>query len=156
MSPVLIIGYGSTLRGDDALGPMVAERLEEMLGDCVTVEIRQSLTPELTMDISQAELVLFIDCSVEGKPGTVRCRRVTAGGESNLAMVHFLDPSGMMTWTKKLYGGTPRAYTLSATGATFDFGEELSPAVAEAMPKLIDKALSLIEKSFVKEPACHA
>src|ERR1035438_8523471 len=62
MSRVLILAYGNPLRGDDAFGWRVAERLLELPPD-PSVEILRlhQLTPELMDPLSRADLALFID-----------------------------------------------------------------------------------------------
>ena len=49
----LVIGIGNLLRGDDAVGPMLATRVS---GRCV-----HQLTPELAAELAPLERVLFID-----------------------------------------------------------------------------------------------
>ena len=76
---VLVIGYGNSIRGDDAFGPLVAERLEQTLqADRVEVLSRHLLTPELAADVRDASLVIFIDASSDGPVGQTVCRRITA------------------------------------------------------------------------------
>ena len=82
---VLVIGYGNPLREDDGIGWRVVEEIEngeivgvlQSLGNCQleTVAVHQ-LLPELAGDVSEAELVIFVDASVEGKPGTIAVREL--------------------------------------------------------------------------------
>ena len=70
----LILACGNTLRGDDGAGPWLAawseERFREETG--LRVVVRQQWAPELAEEIARAGSVLFIDCSVESDPGSVR------------------------------------------------------------------------------------
>lgn len=159
---VLIIGYGSGIRGDDALGPRTAEMLSHIAGDRfdgdpVTVLSRASLTPELAADLAEASLVIFIDCAATGVVGELVEREVAATDDSTVAMVHFLDPSGLLYWARSLFGRAPRAVTLSVAGASFEISDELSPPLAAALPGLVERAIALSSEHLQTDrSACHA
>lgn len=97
---LLVIGYGNSLRGDDALGPVVIERLRARFdtprwnqqprdglrpatgdgkSEPATSSIESNiellschqLTPELAAHVACFELVLFVDASAVGVPGAV-------------------------------------------------------------------------------------
>jgi hydrogenase maturation protease len=130
MSSIYVIGYGSTLRGDDAFGPIVAERLmERIVEDDVRIDICQGLTPDLALPLAQADVAIFIDCSAAGVVGELVQRRVEPSESKAMSMVHFLDPEALLAWSMKLYGRVPVAHVLTTAGATFDIAEQLSPRV---------------------------
>lgn len=135
----LIIGYGSDLRGDDALGPRAAALLEARLaGRGTRVMARASLTPELAHDVSLADRVIFIDCDATLPPARIERRTVAAADDAD-AMVHFLDPPGLLGWAKRLFGAAPPAVLFVMGGATFACADELSPCVRAALPALIER-----------------
>lgn len=152
---VLIIGYGSGIRGDDSLGPKAAALLEERLATSrdVTVLSRASLTPELAANVADASLAVFIDCAATGPVGRVVQRDVSIADDSTVAMVHFLDPSGLLYWSKQLFGRAPRAVTLSVAGESFDIGDDLTPIMEKALPVLVERAVSVVDEHL---GACHA
>ena len=78
MSRFLIIGYGSSLRGDDAAGRRVADRLAEILADEPEVEILSlpQLAPETVLPVSKAEHVYFIDAIGGANPVATCLRQV--------------------------------------------------------------------------------
>jgi len=143
---VVIIGFGSDLRGDDALGPMVARELEPLLvsRDDVRLETCQGLTPDLALLIADAQTVIFVDCSADGPVGEVIRQEIEPIAKSDMSMVHFLDPAALLTWTQLLYGRAPEAMALTVPGQTFEISETLSPPVAAAVPKLIDQVMSIV------------
>ncbi len=49
-----------------------------------------------------------------------------------------MDPSAVMSCAQELYGHCPPATVLSVAGASFDYGEDLSTPVQEALPKLFE------------------
>ncbi len=57
----LVIGVGSDLRRDDAVGRHVAEVIEAMALDHVSVLVTTQLVPELVEPISAADRVVFVD-----------------------------------------------------------------------------------------------
>ena len=84
---VLVIGYGNSLRGDDGVGPRVAElaAADPRLAGAV-VAAHHQLTPELALDMSAARLVVLVDATTDAAPGVVAVRRVDpAGGASGRA-----------------------------------------------------------------------
>lgn len=147
----LIIGYGSELRGDDALGPRVAAELAQRLeGDpAVRVLARPSLTPELAADLAEADRAIFIDCAATGPVGRVVRRRVEPRDDASASMVHFLDPPALLHWTRRLFGRCPEAVVLTAAGQSFDIAEALTPPLAAAVPRLVDRAVGEVARQPV-------
>jgi hydrogenase maturation protease len=140
----LIIGYGNTLRGDDGLGPHVAERLA---ADLLPADRRiacHELTPELAVPLSEAALVIFVDVSRDRQPGEVTCERIVAALPDQIAFSHALTPTALLALARDLYGASPPAWLLSAGADTLDFTEGLSPAVLAAMPALRDRLRALL------------
>lgn len=142
---VVIIGYGNDLRGDDALGPMAAARLEAMLEgqQWVRVETCQGLTPDLAAVIVDANLAIFVDCAATGPAGEMVEREIVPADDAQLSMVHFLDPTALLTWTQKLYGRRPRAVALTVVGECFDISDQLTARVESALAGLVDRAIEL-------------
>ena len=61
--PVVVFAVGNPSRGDDALGPLLAERIEAAFPDIVVISDFQ-LQIEHALDLVGAELILFIDACV--------------------------------------------------------------------------------------------
>jgi hydrogenase maturation protease len=84
--PVLVVGYGNPLRGDDGVGPEVVERL--WTDDDGTLGPRRAafawshqLTPEMAVDVSQACYVVFVDAASDGlAPGCISVRPLEPAG----------------------------------------------------------------------------
>jgi hydrogenase maturation protease len=145
---ILIIGYGSPIRGDDAIGPLVADRLIDAIqSERVVVYSRHILTAELVGEVADAAMVIFLDASVEGVPGEVCCRPLTPDPDARISMAHFLDPRELLAWVAALYGQTPPAYLITATAQTFDYaGYQLSPTAEAAVQPMIDWTYQLIDQ----------
>jgi hydrogenase maturation protease len=149
----LIIGYGSPIRGDDAIGPLAAEALSAgPLPDGVRVIARHILTAELAEDISAADRVIFLDASVEGKPGEVRVRPLAPDASAMSTMAHFLDPRELLAWSQALYQRTPISYLVTTAGLSFDYANyTLSPTAAAALAAMIARVRALIAEPWPVE-----
>jgi hydrogenase maturation protease len=147
---VLIIGYGNPLRSDDGFGWHAAEELSSSLGAAVEVLARQQLTPDLAETASHYPMVIFVDASREGSPGTVRCERVDGEGKGGQASVpgfsHFLTPASLLNLTAELYGVVPEAYFLTVGGECFEEGESVTPRVQAAFQPVLARIQSLISQ----------
>jgi hydrogenase maturation protease len=145
----LVIGYGSPIRGDDAIGPLVADRLEEEgTPPGVTVISRHILTADLVPDIVESDLVIFLDATVDGAPGEIRCRPLAPDAAAPSTMAHFLDPRELLAWAQALYGKGPEAYLISAAGASFDYaGYELTPLVEAAVHPMLECIHALVARN---------
>jgi hydrogenase maturation protease len=143
---VLIIGYGNSLRGDDNVGCHVAQMLNQHYHADPDVRVIGShqLTPEMAEDIAASEFVLFLDAAAGGPPGKIRTAAVNpTPGPASFA--HHLDPALLLAASMELYGSAPPARLLTMVGGTFEFGERLSPLVAQHLPKFVEEAHAIVE-----------
>ncbi|MBV8418011.1 MAG: hydrogenase maturation protease [Verrucomicrobia bacterium] len=148
MGRVLIIGYGNPLRGDDSLGWEIARRLATSIQDKpVEVLALNQLTPELSEPISEVELVIFIDASHAGKPGSWTCETVEPNATSSHTLGHHLTPMSLLAYAQIIFKANPRALLLSVAGESFDYRQELTPSVATALPAV---------EQFVRETVTRA
>lgn len=122
----LIVGYGSTLRGDDGVGPLVAHRLAAEGWDAVAVH---QLAPELAERIAAACLVLFVDADADLAPGEVCTTMLLA--EADGILHHYSTPESLLAIAQAAYGRAPEAFMVGIGVESFELGEHLSKA-AEA------------------------
>jgi hydrogenase maturation protease len=164
----LIIGYGSPIRGDDALGPLVADRLADRLheraadrdaalhrdGARIEVQARHILTAEIVDDLERAERVIFVDAAADAPAGEVRWGRLAPDTGSVSSMAHFHDPRELLAWCQALYGHAPEAWLVSAGGADWGYAcYELSPAAARAVEPMLARVLALATGAGPEAPA---
>ncbi len=155
MPRVLALGIGNPLRGDDALGWHAARQLTRVYGADAeaqflednrwasadaSVEIMtcQQLTMDLVEPVHSADQVIFIDATVQGEPGSLTSEAVTPEAPQNL-ISHQFDAPTLLAAVQALYGVCPKAVVFSVTASTFDYTEELSPAVAARLPELVKR-----------------
>jgi len=150
---VLVIGFGSVLRGDDSFGPIVAEEIEKylvnqgILSSQAEVLIKQTLTPELAEDVSKSELVIFIDASKDGEPGKLIEERIQSDPLARVSMVHFLNPKALLNWTEQLYGKQVEAVILTVVGNDFNFGiNKLTQDLINLRPLAVARAKEIIQE----------
>jgi hydrogenase maturation protease len=135
MARALIIGYGNPLRGDDALGWEIASRLATAIqNEPVEVLALHQLTPELSERISGVELVVFIDSSHVGQPGSWTCETLEPNATSSHTLGHYLTPMSLLAYAQAIFKASPRALLVSVVGGSFDCRQELTPSVAAALP----------------------
>lgn len=147
MPKILIIGYGNSLRRDDGLGIIAAQRLMEIFAeeDGVEVVTTMQLTPELADKIKDFTEVVFIDCSVEGEPGEIAMNEISARPDIIPRLEHSISPAYVINLTKKLYNTNPRAVVFSLTGKEFGLGESLSDEVSNQLGNFIKGIRKYIE-----------
>jgi hydrogenase maturation protease len=132
---VLLIGYGNPARGDDGLGPALAQALAARRLEGVTVEWPYHLQVEDAQTIAAHDLVIFADADAEST-APFTCRRLDAGGGGGSGgegggepswTTHALAPAAVLALARDVFGATPPAYLLGVRGHVFDvFREELS------------------------------
>jgi hydrogenase maturation protease len=152
-SRCLILACGNTLRGDDGVGPWLAEWAKKrfITEAGLRVVARQQWTPELAEEIAGAESVLFIDSSVDCPAGAVRLFPVeAAAGERGLERglaTHHLGVAELLALGRDLYASTPRSALLLTVGAdSTELGEEFSARVKAALPE----ACRLLEETILR------
>lgn len=135
----LVIGYGSPIRGDDAIGPLAADALAAgPLPPGLLVISRHVLTAELAESLAAADRVIFLDAAAQGRPGELQVHRLYPDATAISTMAHFLDPRELLAWCETLYSRVPQAWLVSVAGGSFDYAcYSLSPAVKEAVPLLL-------------------
>ncbi len=147
----LIVGYGNTLRGDDGLGPRIAEAVASWhLPNVRAISLHQ-LTPEVAEALASAEVVIFVDArpsdpQVEPSPN-VTFTAITAPDDDAPAATHVSDPRRLLALTRRVYGRCPQAWLISVPGVNFDFGESLS----EQARRGVEVALRRIRLLFTSQ-----
>jgi hydrogenase maturation protease len=153
MSPptvrLLILACGNTLRSDDGIGPWLAEWATQHFAEHPEIRVisRQQWTPDLAEDIANAESVLFIDCSIESPPGSIRLRPVEPSTSQQGLATHHQGAPELLALARDLYDSTPLNAQLLTMGAgSTELGEEFSDAVSIS---LLD-ACRLIEETALR------
>lgn len=137
MTGVLVIGYGNTLRGDDALGWHVADRLRKSPPPDTEVIASHQLTPEMAEAISEAGRVVFIDAREDTAPGQIQVERLDPAQSGQAAFSHQCNPWGLLQSARVLYGSAPIALLVGVGGGNFDLGDQMSPVMIRALEETV-------------------
>jgi hydrogenase maturation protease len=138
MADSVLIGYGNTLRRDDALGPLTADAVSHWnCPDLQALSVPQ-LLPELVDVIAGARQVIFVDASL---CDDVQLHSISPD-TSAPSLDHTADPRRLLALTQALHGRCPEAWLVGVPAADFEFGEELSPIARHGFTK----ALALIQQ----------
>lgn len=119
---VLLIAYGNPGRGDDGLGPALAERIGRRGLPGVVIKIDYQLKVEHALDLSNAEVVVFADAQIGARApyDFSPAHPETAAGISS----HELSPGALLALANLMFDAAPRAFTLGISGVEFDRIEE--------------------------------
>jgi Ni,Fe-hydrogenase maturation factor len=162
---ILVIGYGNTLRGDDAVGPLVAEQVANWNWPEVRSVAVHQLTPELAADIAQIDAVFFIDAAI-AQPTQSPPELGDLGGKCNAdeyffnltpphiqrlfpdatpsSLDHTWSPGILLQLAKQLYGAEPIAYQLLIPARQFDYGQPLSTIAQNGL----DCAITILQEQM--------
>ena len=155
---VLVVGYGSTLRGDDGVGPRAAElALEDDRLAGATVLLRHQLTPELAADIAAARLVVLVDARADAAPGSVSVERVGGGVAAEAApgrvprpdagaTTHHVGAAEVAALARDLWGASPEVFAVGVGATSFEVGDGLSDPVEHALPAVLDAIAALVRE----------
>jgi hydrogenase maturation protease len=144
MPRALLVGYGNTLRGDDALGPLAIERLRDLMPEVEFVSCHQ-LGPELAGLMATFDLAIFLDATSSGEPGTVRLERLSPEGSRAASLTHHLHPAVLLELAQTLYGRVPQAMLVTGAGASFENHEGLREAASRALVEMCRIVPRLLE-----------
>lgn len=138
--PLLVIAIGNPSRGDDALGPVLLQRLRDwLLNAPEAVSVRDSveliedfqLQIEYLLDLQQRARVLLIDAA-ENQAEACRCDRVGPHVDNSISS-HAMSPGALLATCASLFPEItlPPVDVLSIQGICFELGEPLSQQAQE-------------------------
>lgn len=138
---ILLIGFGNPSRGDDGLGPAIAEKLENEKMPNVTVDSDYQLTVEDSENAAKHDIVIFADASVSSEE-PFSFKPLAAKNTASFTS-HSVEPAEVIGLAEKLFNSKAKAYMFEIRGYDFEMFEE----------KFTDKAKENLEKAweFLKE-----
>ena len=153
-APIVVIGYGSSLRGDDAVGRLVVESISDRhLPDVETWSVTQ-LLPELVPVVAAARAAIFVDACIVAAAQTVELKELTVG-PSNNSSSHMSAPCEILSLAAACYNASPPAWLVSVPTTCFEFTEELSSEARTFVAAAVHRIEDLIHRSCEREVA-HA
>lgn len=128
---IVAIAVGNPSRGDDALGPLLLERIAAEFPDVVALSDFQ-LQIEHALDLKGADLVLFIDAATDlDTPFAFTGIGPEAG---SAVLTHALSPPAVLEVFRRIENREPPpTFVLGLRGSRFGLGEPVSDDALEAL-----------------------
>jgi hydrogenase maturation protease len=143
---ILVIGYGNDLRSDDGAGRVVASRIEAADHPGVIVRSQSQLTPELALDITRTDVVVFVDANVGCDEMTIRPAR--PGEPGSQSMSHQTDPAALLLLARDLGRVPSDVYVVSIPAGNLELGFELSAETAKGVEEAVDTITEIVSRAF--------
>jgi hydrogenase maturation protease len=137
-----VVGVGSLLRADDAVGRVVADAVAALGRDDIEVVSVHQLTPELAPSFAGRELVVFVDAGVD--VDAVAVVPLATDGSGRL-LTHHLGPAGMLAFAASLGLAPRRAVAISVPVADLGIGTELSPVALGNVEVAVQQVTALVD-----------
>ncbi len=122
---ILVVGYGNTLRGDDGVGQIIAEKIEELKIPNVETLALHQLTPDLAGSFAGYDEIFFIDASEEITQCEAQVFDISPS-ETPAQIEHAMTPQNLLRLSQDLFSSLPRSYCVIIPARSFEFTEELS------------------------------
>lgn len=128
MMRTLVLGYGNPGRGDDGLGPALANRIDALGRPGLTTLDAYQLNIEDALDVAEHDVVWFVDAAKTG-PSPFGVREISAARSLEFTS-HLVRPEAVLALARDGWGRTPKAFLLAIRGYRFEFVERLTRAAA--------------------------
>ncbi|WP_416437511.1 hydrogenase maturation protease [Phnomibacter sp. MR] len=122
---ILCIGIGNSLRGDDAVGHWLADKIKADALPFVTVQTMHQLHIEVLEQLQQYTHVMVIDAAIQDEP--VLLSAIDAQETPSHTESHQADVVTLMQLHRNLYQHPIDWYTLRIAAQQFDMGTAISP-----------------------------
>ena len=143
-NPILVIGYGNDLRGDDAAGQRAAAEIGTWRLPGVQVLTLHQLAPEVADSLASSARAIFLDAHPVADGSAVRVRRLRAAiGAPHIA--HTCDPQALLDLAQTAFGHAPEAWWITIPAADFAFGAPLSRLTEHGVADALTAVRPLLE-----------
>ena len=146
VAPVLLFGIGNPSRGDDAIGPLAIEQLQDLGLSGIELLTDFQLQVEHALDLVGRSEVVFIDAAASGaEPFSIEPVLPAA---NTGAMSHALSPAAVLDAFRQVtQAPMPATFTLAVRGYTFELGASLSDAAAANLDAALHMLISRLTQS---------
>jgi hydrogenase maturation protease len=148
---VLILGLGNLLLGDEGVGVHVVQLLQDQeLGSHVEVRDAGTAILDALPSLEQADRVIVIDAvKAGGPPGTVYCMPLAEfRAKRQIASMHGFDLQRVLRLARRKH--RPKVFVVGIEPEHIDWSLELSRAVEQALPLVVNAVKQEIEASSRK------
>ena len=145
---ILVFGYGNPSRGDDALGPLLIERLEHWLvADLQSAGRVECLTDfqlqiEHALDLQGRKRVLFVDAHLDC-PAPWQLSVLQPAVDASYS-THAISPASVLRVYQQIHAADPPpSFLLGIRGERFELGEPLTEAAEAHLASALECVKSL-------------
>jgi len=155
----LVLGLGNDILSDDAVGLILARRLAKELSGIDGVEVRETMEMGLALldFLVGYDAVLILDAIQTGQvpPGTLHEVDPQGLGALTGRTPHFVGVGETLALGRQLGLRMPDQVTVLAVEVEdpFTLGTQMTPAVDDAVPRVMERALAVIREGLGKAAA---
>lgn len=135
--PMLVIGYGSSLLGDDAAGRAVAEAVAAWGLPGLSVRSEHQLLPELAEALAGSRRAVFVDARPAAAGDDARLERIGPDGGRRPPDPHASSPQALLELARLAFGRVPQAWLLTVPAVDFALGADLSPTASRGVAQAL-------------------
>jgi len=150
MKRTVVIGIGNSLRGDDAAGVEVVERLRDLVPAGVVVAACDEEPSRLIETWEGADSAILVDTIFSGAaPGTLHhlnASQVAIPARALRSSTHAMGLGETIELARALGKLPPRVVVHGIEGAQFDAGAPLTPEVETAVDRLAESILAELQE----------
>jgi Ni,Fe-hydrogenase maturation factor len=106
------------------------------------------LGADLIEPLHKADLILFVDATIEELNGGWAWRRLYPETQLLPHLMHHIHPSFLLGLLRAIYHRSPPAWLVSIQGCDFGFEEGLSPEAEQRAEKVSSEIVQFIEKEL--------
>ncbi|MBE2262872.1 MAG: hydrogenase maturation protease [Burkholderiaceae bacterium] len=151
VAPLLVLAVGNPSRGDDALGPMLLDRLREAAHSDVEYLEDFQLQVEHALDLAGRQAVLFVDAALPGSAVGADLTPLSADAQVPPAS-HALRPQAVLCVAQQLPVPVPPAWQLAIQGERFALGEGLSLFAQQNLEAAVELARNWVAARRAERP----
>ena len=145
----IILGVGNPICGDDAVGLHVVQQLRRRVDDPdVTIEEAMTGGLPLVERLAGYDRAIIIDSIRDGNAEEGDVRRLTADAFTSAAdsYPHGIDFGTALSYLKKISDEVPDIVVIGVVIGECELAEQLSPAIAAAVPCAVEMVLGALER----------
>jgi hydrogenase maturation protease len=148
---IAIIAYGNPSRGDDGVGPLLIQQLQnEKFKTLYRVNYIEDLqlNPEHVIDLQHIKAVIFVDAA-HGLSRSYNFYRLRPKHNSNFSS-HIQSPENILNlFEATINKNAPLAYMLAIRGTQFALDAAMSKDTAKSVRKAKQFIINLLQKPLV-------
>ena len=152
----LVVGLGNPILGDDGVGWVVAEEVKKQLppGSAVDVDCLSLGGISLMERLIGYERAILVDAFIsdqqEGSVIVAELGELPNYSAFHLTSAHDMSLQNALEMGRRLGAVLPAEVTVVGVSAShvYDFSEELSPPVREAVPKMVTIVVELLTQNI--------